>query len=112
MRVKLAIVFAFVAMPCLAMPQECELRNFPDFWADAQSQVEKLRVLLDTAERGNPYAMGSAKPFRQALAICESKRKSVFNDPKAGSGSAGVSSQMKCEAALICSRLLVMESRF
>lgn len=112
MKVALMIALISIAMPCSALPPECDIRNFPDFWADAQSRVQQLSVLLESAERKNPYSNTSTKPFRQSLTVCAAKRKSVFNDPTAASGSAGVGNQMKCEAILICSRLGVIEMQF
>jgi hypothetical protein len=110
MRNALLLAFICVVIPVKAAPPaECNFREFPDFWADAQSRVEKLHTLLKESERANTYSQASAKPFRQSLAVCASKRKSIWNDPSAGSGNGGVGTQMKCEAFLICSRLAILE---
>jgi len=105
------LIVMCVALPCYAMPPECNLRSFPDFWADAQDQVRKVAALLEQAERDNPYSRTSATQFRQSVKVCEAKRKSIWNEPHA-SGSAGTASQLKCEALLICSRLAVLEAKF
>ena len=107
-----ALLFAALiifALPSQGAPPECKLSDFPTFWADSQDRVGKLKILLEAAERSNPYSAATAKPFRQALGICAAKRKHIFNDPKAAGGT---NSQMKCEALLICSRIEAIEMQF
>lgn len=108
-RIRLIIAAMCIGAPCYSMPPECNLREFPDFWADAQERVTKLGSLLETAERGSSYSQASAAQFRQSVKVCEAKRKSVFNDK---SGNGGTVSQAKCEALLICSRIAVLEQKF
>jgi hypothetical protein len=102
---------ACISFTCSALPPQCDVNNFPDFWADAQDRVAALNSALNSAEAEHPYSKASAKAFHQSLSVCASKRKSIWNESTA-SGSGGVSSQMKCEASLICSRLQVLETGF
>jgi hypothetical protein len=84
------------------------MKQFPAFRADAESRVVWLNSFLESAERKHAFAGATAQPFRQALGICRAKRETVNGDPR-GPGSAGVSSQLKCEALLICSRIAAIE---
>jgi hypothetical protein len=105
----LVLIGLTVAASAHAMtgPEECDLKTFPDFWADAQDRVDKLQSSLLTAEKENKFSQSTAKAFRQSLRVCSAKRKENFGD--AGAGSGGVVSQMKCEAQLICTRLATIK---
>ena len=100
-----------IVTPSYAMPPQCNIRNFPDHWIEAQEQLDVLKSILKTAEASNPYSKASAKVFRQSLNLCEAKRKSIW-DESHGTGSGGTRGQMLCEAILICSRLATLEMEF
>lgn len=111
MRTLLVAVLLLLAVPCKALPPECNLHQFPRFWADAQDRVGKLKALLNSKEEANPYSLKSRKQFESSLGLCEAKRKPIWDGTQAD-GSAGVSSQMKCEALLLCSRLTAIDMKF
>ena len=88
----------------VALPQECDLKQFPAHLADAQSRVTWLTSFLASAEQKHAFAGPTARPFRQALDVCRAKAASDSGDvqlPERGE----VINQMKCEAVLICSRI-------
>jgi len=93
----------------VAMPPECNLNKFPDFWADAQERVGILEQLLVRTEAEKQYSKTSAKSFRQSVALCKHMRKAVWDDP---SGNGGTITQMKCEAILICARIQAIEMKY
>jgi hypothetical protein len=101
MRYVAAVAMLFAVQ--FALADDCNLSQFPDFWADAQDQVERLSAALSAAEKITPYATKTSKSFKQSISVCSDRRKSVFAG--AASGSAGALSQAKCEAAFICTRL-------
>jgi hypothetical protein len=107
-QVLLAVVLSLVALCCAAAPPECDLKRFPASWPQAQSRVVWLNSFLETAERAHAFANATAQPFRQALEICRTKREAVQGEPR-GPGSPGITSQMKCEALLICARIEAIE---
>lgn len=84
------------------------MKQFPAFRTDAESRVVWLNSFLEVAERKHPFAAATAQPFRQTLGICRAKREAVNDDPR-GPGIAGISSQLKCEALLICARIAAIE---
>lgn len=109
MRKMLLIAAMLVAQQAVAMTSDCNFGNFPDFWADAQERVEQLNKSLKRVEADRPYSKASEKAFRLSIGLCASKRKSIW---AGGSGNGGVTSQMKCEAMLICSRIGALEMDF
>ena len=107
-QVCLALVLSLGTLSCAAAPPECDLKRFPASWPQAQSRVVWLNSFLETAERAHAFANASAQPFRQALEVCRTKREAVQNEARAPGGP-GITSQMKCEALLICARIEAIE---
>ena len=105
MKVNVLVLVGCLLLPISAIADDCEFSNFPDFWADAQDQVNRIKVVLTKAEKEHPYSMKTSKSFRQSLTVCDAKRKAVYDDP---TGNGGTLLQSKCEAVLMCSRLSIL----
>lgn len=106
----LIAVLTCIALPSFAANPDCDFKSFPDFWADAQSRVERLSAQLKTVENETPYSNASATAFRRSLGLCEAKVKDVWKGAPSGSGMALAKS--KCEALLICARLTAIDPKF
>lgn len=109
MKLHTALLISLTLPPINSMANDCELRNFPDFWADAQDQVSRIQTALSKAEKEKPYSLKSAKMFRQSLSVCAAKKSFVYSDPSTNGGSI---TQSKCEALLMCSRLAILSNDF
>jgi hypothetical protein len=107
-QIVIAVTLALLSGASSALPAECEMDRFPSVWTQAQSRVVWLKAFLETAEQKHPFAAPSAPPFRQALDMCRAKREAIYDEPRAAM-SAGITSQMKCEALMICARIEAIE---
>ncbi len=105
MKVNMLVLIGCLLLPISAIADDCDLNNFPDFWADAQDQVNRIRVVLVKAEKEHPYSAKTSKSFRQSLVVCDAKRKAVYDD---STGNGGTLLQSECEAVLMCSRLIIL----
>lgn len=107
-RILAAAALTAISLNCAAAPAECDLKRFPPHKPDAQARVVWLTAFLETAERKHSYAGATAQSFRQALELCRAKREAATADASAPI-SPGFTSQLKCEALLICARIAAME---
>lgn len=107
----LFLIILMLAFPAYARPPECDFDAFPSFWADAQAIVEKLELLMKESEKDHLFSATTTDSFRDSLRVCEAKRKALFPE-SVGAGSGGMLTQLKCETALICSRIAVLDPSF
>jgi len=103
-----AVVLSATSLGCGAVPPECDMQRFPESWSAAQSRVVWLNSFLEATERNHAFASASVQPFRQVVGMCRTKRESASDDARAPA-TAGVVSQMRCEALLICARIGAIE---